>query len=201
MLRSASLLFGVAIWSGCATSAPDVPTRAVEDLDVAKYQGTWFEIAKYPQPFQRGCTCTTATYEPLEDGDLRVVNRCREDGPRGDTKMIKGRASRPDPVADPGKLRVSFFGPFSSPYWVIDRGAAEDGRYPWAVVSDDEGSTLWILSRTPTLDEDVYQQLRSELDQQGFDLSRLDETQQQGCWIERDGRIVERRPPSEGRGS
>ena len=131
-----------------------------------------------------------------QDGDIRVVNRCREDSPSGDTKMISGRATRPEPGAEPGKLRVSFFGPFSAPYWVIDRGAAEAGRYPWAVVSDDDGSTLWILSRTPTLDEDVYQQLLGELEQQGFDLARLDETVQRGCWTERDGRIVERWPPS-----
>lgn len=167
---------------GCASAQTPVPTTAVDELDVDKYLGTWFEIAKFPLRFQRGCTCTTATYEPEDDGDLAVINRCREDSPAGDLRMVRGRAWRPAPEAAPGKLKVSFFWPFSSNYWVIKRGAPAEGRYPWAVVSDEEGSTLWILSRTPALDEELYRSLLAELSAEGFDLTKLEETRQEGCW-------------------
>lgn len=186
------LLLTVALAVGCATS-DNVRTEPVADLELDKYAGTWFEIAKYPQRFQRGCTCTTARYEPRAEGGLSVMNRCRQGGPAGEVRAITGRAWRPDDRA-PGALKVAFFWPLRSSYWVIERGEPVAGPYPWAVVSNEDGDALWILSRRPDLDEATYSRILADLRAQGFDLSRLEETRHDGCWEERQGRVAERFP-------
>jgi apolipoprotein D and lipocalin family protein len=138
-----------------------------------RYAGVWYEIASYPAPFQAGCTGTTAEYVLGDDGRVSVVNRCRDGRLDGPMRTVQGTARVVDPETN-AKLKVSFFPPFEGDYWII--GLDED--YQWAVVGEPSRRYLWILSRSPTMDESVYQSIISGLPDQGYDPSRLARTEQ-----------------------
>jgi apolipoprotein D and lipocalin family protein len=161
-------LFG----AGCATTTtarlhlPELQT--VPHVDLARYLGTWYEIANFPQSFQRGCTATTATYTLRDDGQIDVVNRCRKGSPDGPEKGARGRARIVDATSN-AKLEVSFFRPFWGDYWIIDLG----DDYEYAVVGHPGRDYLWILSRTPTMKADVYDAIVQRLAAQGYETNRL----------------------------
>jgi apolipoprotein D and lipocalin family protein len=162
----------------CATSPAEravlPPLKTVERVDLQRYLGTWYEIAAFPQRFQKGCQATTATYSLEAPGeDIRVVNRCRIDALDGPEKVAIGRARVVDTQTN-AKLKVSFFRPFWGAYWIIDLGE----NYEFAVVGHPGRDYLWILSRTPQLDEAVYQGILERLQAQGYELSRLVRTVQ-----------------------
>lgn len=144
--------------------------KVVESVDLQRYLGKWYEIATIPQRFQIGCTCVTAEYSLNPNGTIKVVNSCRKDGK---PKQIIGRA-KTVPGANNAKLRVSFFRPFWGDYWVV----ALDTGYLWAVVSNSEGSTCWILSRSPQMDEKLYSTIVEKCRAMGIDISRLLKTPQ-----------------------
>lgn len=159
---------------GCATTTSREglpPLTAVAAVDLERYLGTWFEIASFPQSFQAGCTATTATYRQQSDGIIEVRNACRLGAPDGEAKVALGRARVGESTA---KLEVSFFGPFRADYWII--ALADD--YAWAVVGHPSRDYLWILSRTPTVDEDTYAGIVRDLDARGYQTERLQRTQQ-----------------------
>jgi len=145
--------------------------ETVSYVDLNKYAGKWYEIASFPQRFQKGCYCTTAEYTWSEKGYVIVENRCNKDSVTGKQSSIKGKAFI---VKNSGnaKLKVQFFWPFTGKYWIID--LADD--YTYAVVSHPNKKYLWILSRTSKMDETVYQQILSRLNEKGFDLSKLQQT-------------------------
>jgi apolipoprotein D and lipocalin family protein len=144
------------------------PLQTVSHVDLARYLGEWYEIASFPQRFQRGCTATTATYSMRADGDIEVVNRCRKGSPTGPEDVAKGRARVVDRVSN-AKLEVSFFRPFWGDYWIID--LAPD--YTYAVVGHPSRDYLWILSRTPAMQPSTYAAVVSRLDQVGYETGRL----------------------------
>lgn len=147
--------------------------QTVPFVDLNKYTGKWYEIASFPQRFQKGCNCTTATYT-LSDKDFVVVeNRCNKDSVTGKISYIKGKAFV---VKNSGnaKLKVQFFWPFRAKYWIID--LADD--YSYAVVSHPNKKYLWILSRTATLNPTIYNGILNRLKEKGFDLSLLKTTTQ-----------------------
>ncbi len=152
---------------GC--DEPETSTlQAVPSVDVEQYMGTWYEIANFPMRFQEGCTGTTATYA-LDGDKVSVVNRCFIDSLDGKEEVATGRARIVDTESN-AKLEVSFFGPFWGDYWIID--LADD--YSYAVVGHPDRSYLWILSRTPQMDEQVYAGILERLvDESGYDLSAL----------------------------
>lgn len=152
-----------------AACAGGPPLRTVEQVDLARYAGTWYEIASFPTRFQRGCTATTATYALRDDGLVAVRNRCLRDG--GES-AIEGVAWPVD--ESHARLRVRFFWPFSGAYQVI----ALDPEYRWAMVGHPSRDYLWILSRTPRLDDAVYRALVAEAEAQGFEVARLVRTPQ-----------------------
>jgi apolipoprotein D and lipocalin family protein len=147
--------------------------RVVPSVDLARYVGTWYEIASFPQRFQKGCTGTSATYEIRRDGQIAVVNRCFRDSLTGRETVARGRARIVD-RATRAKLKVSFFWPFWGDYWIIDLGA----NYEYAVVGHPSRTYLWILSRTRTLEAGVYEGILGRLEAQGYDLSSLRRTLQ-----------------------
>ena len=163
--------------AGCATTTTErlglPPLQTVEEVDLSRYIGTWYEIASYPQFFQRRCTGTTATYRLRDDGLIDVENRCFKGSLEGREVVAKGRARAPDP-ADSAKLEVSFFGPFWGDYWVIDLGA----DYEYAVVGNPSRDFLWILSRTPTMEDAVYQGILERLRANGYTLDELQKSVQ-----------------------
>ena len=157
---------------------PAPPLVALSNLDVPAYMGTWYQVAWFPNRFQRQCVSdTAATYRQLEGGRVEVINRCRRaDGSLDD---VTGLARPAGAVLignqlQPAQLEVSFLPkalrwlPIWGSYWVIQR--ADDGRY--AVVSESQRNYLWVLSRTPKLLAADETEIRSRLVQQGFDLAR-----------------------------
>ena len=147
--------------------------QTVPNVDLNKYAGKWYEIASYPQIFQKGCHCTTAEYTLSEKGYMIVENRCNRDSVNGKQSYIKGKAFV-EKNSGNAKLKVQFFWPFKAKYWIID--LADD--YSYAVVSHPNKKYLWILSRKSKMDDKVYQEIISRLKLKGFDLSRLQKTEQ-----------------------
>jgi apolipoprotein D and lipocalin family protein len=151
---------------GCAGGAP---LRTVERVDLQRYAGTWYEIASFPTRFQRGCTATTATYALRDDGRVSVRNRCMRDG---EAAGVEGVAWPVD--ESNARLKVRFLWPFTGDYQVI---ALATG-YEWAVVGHPSRDYLWILARTPRIDEALYRELVAKAEAQGFEVSRLERTPQ-----------------------
>ena len=150
-----------------------LPLETVERVDIDRYLGTWFEIASYPAWFAKNCTGVTAEYSLREDDRLQVVNRCYKGSLDGKLKEARGRAKVVDQDTN-AKLKVSFFGPFWGDYWVIDL----DSEYRWAVVGEPKRKYLWILSRTPTLDQETLEGILSRLPAMSYDPDRLQWTPQ-----------------------
>ena len=161
-------LFSIGAW----TQKPKLET--VSHVDVSRYTGKWYEIASYPQRFQKGCHCTTAEYTLSEHGYIIVENRCNKNGINGKQSYIKGKAFV-QPNSGNAKLKVQFFFPIRAKYWIID--LADD--YSYAVVSHPNMKYLWILSRTPQMSDKVYEEILSRLKHKGFDLGKLKKTIQE----------------------
>jgi apolipoprotein D and lipocalin family protein len=156
-----------------STNSQAQTLQTVPNVDLKKYVGKWYEIASYPQRFQKGCHCTTAEYTLSDKGYVIVENRCNRDSVTGKQSYIKGKAFV-EKGSGNAKLKVQFFWPFKAKYWIID--LADD--YSYAVVSHPNKKYLWILSRTSKMDDTVYQQIISKLKSNGFDLSKLLKTEQ-----------------------
>lgn len=142
--------------------------ETVSYVDLTKYAGKWYEIASFPQRFQKGCHCTTAEYSLTDKDYVIVENRCNKDSINGKISYIKGKAFV-EKNSGNAKLKVQFFWPFKAKYWIID--LAED--YSYAVVSHPTKKYLWILSRTPKMNTEIYNNILVKLKVKGFDLSKL----------------------------
>ena len=157
----------VFVTAGCVA----VP-RPVSELDLNRYQGTWFEVARMPNRFQKSCVKhAVARYQRLDSGRLSVKNQCET--AKGKQKMAQGIARQPDPN-EPGKLEVSFFRVFGlrpiwGEYWVL----AIDADYTVAVVGDAKKKYAWVLSRTPTMSEARMQEAIGVLDRNGYDTNAI----------------------------
>jgi apolipoprotein D and lipocalin family protein len=152
---------------------PPGPVRSVERVDLDRYAGTWFEIARFPNRFQRHCAGdVTATYARRSDGRLDVINRCRtaegETDARGIARIVDSQSS--------AKLKVRFAPAFLSflsvvwgDYWIL--GLPAD--YSWAVVGSPDREYLWILARTSQMDAGSYAAAAAVGRAQGFEVDRL----------------------------
>jgi len=147
--------------------------NTVDHVDVRRYMGTWFEIAKFPQRFEKGLVGVTANYMLLPNGKVRVLNSGYEGTFDGKLKTAKGKASVVD-TATNAKLKVSFFWPFAADYWILELGK----DYEYSVVGDESRKYLWILSKTPQMDEVVYNALLQRVRDKGFDVSKLEKNPQ-----------------------
>ena len=145
--------------------------EVVPHVELKRYLGKWYEIAHLPARFQEGCNDTTATYALSEDGSISVINECRKDGK---VKQAKGKAKVVDKNSG-AKLKVTFFWPFYGDYWIINLG--ED--YDYAVVGAPNRKYLWILNRTPQMDDRLFSQLVESAKSKGFDVSNLIKTSHQ----------------------
>jgi apolipoprotein D and lipocalin family protein len=175
--RPLSFLVALAALAGCATTTTErlrlPPLKTVERVELGRYLGTWYEIASFPQRFQRGCTATTATYALRDDGQIDVLNRCRKESPDGEVASARGLARMVDRATN-ARLEVSFFRPFWGDYWIIDLGP----DYEYAVVGHPNRDYLWILSRTPAMSEATLQGILARLQAQGYETARLVRTLQ-----------------------
>jgi len=149
------------------------PLETVSHVDLDRYLGQWFEIARFDAPFQQGCVASRATYTVNPDGTLQVLNECRDKTLDGKLRTAKGKAWIVDQVSH-AKLKVQFFWPFRGDYWIIELGK----DYEYSVVSEPKRKFLWILSRTPHMDPQVYDSIVANLTRNEFDVSRLIKTPQ-----------------------
>jgi apolipoprotein D and lipocalin family protein len=179
----AALLIGLSLNAAAADAPPAAtvkPLATIAALDVPRYLGTWYEIAKFPNRFQKKCAgFTKATYTAQADGTLQVANRCRTD--KGDTDEAIGAARQVGGPNSP-KLKVRFAPAILSflpmvwgDYWVVDL----DPGYQLAAVSEEKREYLWILSRTPKVDKASYDALVARLAAQGLDVRKLELTKQE----------------------
>jgi lipocalin len=147
--------------------------EVVEEVDLEKYTGTWYEIARLPNRFEKGLKCVTATYKMREDGKITVINRGhRIDNPQ-EKEEVTGWAKVPN-KNEPGKLKVTFFWPFFGKYWILRL----DSEYEYALVGSPSRKYLWILSRHKKIDEELYNTLLAEARNKGFNTSAMIKTAQ-----------------------
>lgn len=158
MQRLLIVLFITLSITGCSTTYP--PLDTVKKVDLHKYLGTWYEIARYEHFFEKGCRDVSATYMLKEDGNIKVINRCTKED--AEKKEVTGVAYATD--ESNSKLKVSFFRPFYGDYWII----MLDDDYRYAVVGDPSREYLWILSRTPKLDEKTKETILKRLPTMGY---------------------------------
>jgi apolipoprotein D and lipocalin family protein len=177
----ARLLFALACCvssSAFAQSAPTLPT--VSSVDLNRYMGTWYEIAKLPNLFQRQCQGdVSATYRSLEGGNVEVLNRCRTSTsgePRFDSATGVAKATDPSNA----KLRVSFL-PAALRWLPVGWGDYQvielDADYRWVLVGEPRREYLWVLSRTPALPPGVYESLMKRAADLGFPVDKIVRTQ------------------------
>ncbi len=160
------MLACVALLAGCV-GIPDGVTP-VENFELARYLGTWYEIARLDHSFERGLSRVTAEYSLREDGGVRVVNRGYSEKER-EWKEVEGKAYFVD-HADQGHLKVSFFGPFYGSYIVFE---LDRDSYQYALVSGPDKSYFWILARRPEMDKELKERLVAKAAARGFDMSGL----------------------------
>ena len=172
-------LFGL-LSLAAGAQAPPSPLTTIESLDVPRYMGTWYEIAKFPNAFQKKCvSATRAEYSMKADGTIQVVNRCKVLG--GEFDEAIGTARQVGSATSP-KLKVRFapawlsFLPFIwGDYWIIDL----DPKMQLVAVSEPQRQYLWVLSRTARVEPAAYEALLGRLAQKGFDLHKLELTRQE----------------------
>lgn len=167
-----ALCVAVFFCQGCSTP-PVQPPAHMPKVDLNRYAGLWYEIARYPMWFQRNCAGgVTAEYKLLENGSIAVINRCWSK--EGKIIEAKGTAIA-EPNSGNARLKVRFFGPFSAPYWII---ALDEANYQWAVVGHPQKKFLWILSRTPQMEASTYQSILKQVEAAGYDPAKLQMTDQ-----------------------
>lgn len=166
-----AILSAIVMLTACAgmMGNGNPPLSLVKSVDLNQYAGRWYEVARLNHRFERGLTNVTATYAIKADGNVEVVNAGFKESPDGKYSTITGKAWQPDPQIQPGYLRVSFFGWFSSPYNIV----VLDKDYQYAMVTGANRKYLWILSRTPDLEEQTYQSLVDLATTNGFPTNQL----------------------------
>jgi len=171
-LVSTAVIFVSAVLGTGASGDKTKELEVVASVDLSRYAGRWYEIARLPNRFQKKCAdSVTADYALRADGKIQVVNRCRKTS--GEFTTAKGKAKIVDKKTN-AKLRVTFFWPFSGDYWILDLGP----NYEFAVVGDPSRKYLWILSRTPQIGDPLYQQLLAKMAARGFPTDRMIKTLQ-----------------------
>ncbi len=150
------------LFAGCG-NAQKIDNTPVAALDLQRYLGDWYEIARFDHSFERGLDFCKANYALREDGKIAVTNTGIKDGK---PKTSNGKAK---PTDTPALLRVSFFGPFYSDYRVM----LLDNDYQWALIGSGSAKYLWILSRTPKLPQATLDTILAEAQRRGYDTSKL----------------------------
>ena len=173
MKRLLIVLFAGLVLAGCDSSGVDpLAPKTASNVNLKKYQGTWYELARLPMYFQRNCEQSEAHYSLKPDGNMAVLNRCLTE--QWQWEEAKGTAY-PQVPGKTDKLWVEFDTWFSwlipakGQYWVLYVG----DDYKTAIVGDPSRRYMWLLSRTPTVNNDVREELLSKARQQGYDTTRL----------------------------
>jgi len=169
MKKLLSILFLLSLFLiGCG-SGNYAPLEVVDEVDINRYLGKWYEIARLPNSFQEDCYRSTAEYNLIDSETIRVVNSCFEDSINGELDQANGKAFVVEGTNN-AKLKVQFFWPFKGDYWIID---LDKENYSYAVVGAPSRKYLWILARETKLPEATLNQLLDNIQKKGFDTSKL----------------------------
>jgi apolipoprotein D and lipocalin family protein len=172
MTSNFCLLLAVVAISASIVNGQQTDLEVVPHVDLNRYVGRWYEIARLPNRFEKKCAdSVTATYRLRTDGKVEVVNRCRKSS--GDYTTATGKAKIVDKTTN-AKLKVTFFWPFYGDYWILDLG----DNYEYAVVGAPNRKYLWILSRDRQMDESLYQSLLAKMAARGFKTEQMIKTPQ-----------------------
>ncbi len=167
---AASVLCVSALVSAPVHAEP-APLPTVAQVDLARYAGAWYEVARLPNRFQKQCVADTQAHYTLDDGAVRVLNRCRTADGQVDT--AKGRAKVVEGSGN-ARLRVTFFWPFYGDYWVL----ALDDAYTEVLVGEPQRRYAWVLARTPQLAPERLERLLARAAELGFDRAAFTRTPQ-----------------------
>lgn len=163
------------VLASCGLSDEEIERmNMVKDVDLSRYAGKWYEIARFPHSFEKGLTGVTATYTLRNDGKVDVLNEGFKDSLDGEHKKAKAFAKIPDP-GNTGRLKVFFFWPFGADYLILE---LDKENYQYALVGSSSDNYLWILCRKPTMEDTTYQMLLRKAADRGYDISRLQKVPQ-----------------------
>lgn len=160
--------------SGCENDKTEnMDFSTVEELDLDRYLGTWYEIARFDHSFERGLVGVTANYSYRNDGKIKVLNTGYKNTLDGPYSEAVGKAKQPNPEKEPGKLKVAFFWIFYADYFILEL----DDDYQWVLIGSSSDKYLWILSRTPQLEQETRDYILKKATERGYDTSKL-------IWVE-----------------
>lgn len=144
-----------------------IDKTTVRNLDIQRYLGTWYEIGRYQHSFEKDLVGVTATYTLRENGKIEVLNQGYYKELDGKLKVANGKAKL---TSQPGKLRVSFFLFFYADYNVLE---LDQEGYQWALIGSSTPNYLWILARTPSISDKLYQEILRIAEKRGYDLQKI----------------------------
>ncbi|QIX60150.1 lipocalin family protein [Hymenobacter lutimineralis] len=164
---AATIAAGVAVYAYARRKLhPPLPT--VAHVDLHRYAGLWYEIARLPTRFEKGCQHVTAEYKLRPDGKVNVRNTCHKEGLNGPAETATAVARAVD--SSNARLKVQFFWPFEGDYWIL---ALDHSDYRYALVGEPSRKNLWLLSRTPHLERNLRDQLVARAKELGFPVENL----------------------------
>jgi len=146
-----------------------IDTKTVEKVELQKFLGTWYEIARFDHSFERGLVGVTATYSLREDGKIKVLNKGYKNSLNGKLSIAEGKAKIPDANVQ-GKFKVAFFWFFYADYNILE---LDSENYQWALIGSSSDKYLWILCRIPQMDDKIYQMLIDKAKARGYQTTNL----------------------------
>ncbi len=167
-MKTILLILPVLLCLNCKTQNNQamINKTTINELDLNRYLGTWYEIARFPHSFEKDLVGVTATYSLGKNGKIEVLNQGYKKSLNGERKSAYGKAKLTNA---PGKLKVSFFLFFYAEYNILEL----DTNYQWALIGSKTPNYLWILSRSPHMEKELYDELKKKAKERGYDLSRL----------------------------
>lgn len=163
--------------SGCNNKykiGTNIDYTTVSNVDIERYMGRWYEIARFPHRFEKNLVGVTADYSLDEKGKVSVLNKGYKDTLQGKLMEAHGKGKIPD-LKEPGKLKVSFFLFFYSDYYILE---LDEKDYQWVLVGSSTPDYLWILSRIPQINSDTYNMLVKKARDRGYDITKLEIVEQ-----------------------
>lgn len=164
-----SLICVLLTTSNCQTKNKMIDTKTVAKVELEKFLGTWYEIARFQHSFEKNLVGVTATYSLRKDGKIKVINKGYKNSLNGILSIAEGKAKIPD-VNVPGKLKVSFFWIFYGDYYILELDSV---NYQWALIGSSSDKYLWILGRTAQMDDNIYQMLVDKAKLRGYNTNNL----------------------------
>jgi apolipoprotein D and lipocalin family protein len=150
------------------TKSQMINKTTVKELNLNRYLGTWYEIARFPHSFEKNLVGVTATYSLRDDGKIKVLNQGYKNTLDGELSVAVGKAKIPNKL-EPAKLKVSFFWIFYGDYYVLEL----DENYQYVMIGSSSPKYFWILCRTPQMDSATYEMLLEKARKRGYNLDKL----------------------------